>query len=200
MLQLPEGVVPACAVRVGSRTARFSLKSQRSELPHHVLPESVDHPLARERDQGDLARLAGLEAHRRAGGDVEPHAPRPLAIELQRRIGLEEMIMRADLDRPVAGIGDRDHDRLAAGIEFDLAVLDEHLAGDHVDTSYGRALTAGLGPAVRVLFPGKEDADARDTCRHDEGEYTPPSPYRLVHSDELRSVRERRLDLDVVDH
>jgi len=35
------------------------------------------------------------------------------------------MIMRADLDRPVAGIGDRQRDRLAAGIDLDLVVLDD---------------------------------------------------------------------------
>ena len=91
----------------------------------HVAAEAVDRALAGERDQLHVAGLAGLEAHRGAGGDVEPHAARLLAVELQRRIGLEEMIVRADLDRPVAGIGDRQRHRLAAGIEFDLAVLDE---------------------------------------------------------------------------
>ena len=60
------------------------------------------------------ARLAGLEAHRRAGGDVEPHALGALAVELQRLVGLEEMIVAADLDRPVAGVGDLDGDRVAA--------------------------------------------------------------------------------------
>ena len=42
------------------------------------------------------------------------------------------MVVRADLDRTVAGIGDRERHRLAAGIEFDLAVLDEEFAGDHL--------------------------------------------------------------------
>src|SRR6516165_6920709 len=108
-----------------------SFKSPRSELSHYVLPEAIDHPLACERDQRDFARLARLEAHGRAGGDIEPHAARLFAIELQRRIGLEKMIVRPDLDRPIATIGDREHNRLAIGIELDLPVLDEHFTWDH---------------------------------------------------------------------
>src|SRR5262244_3533139 len=136
------------------------MTSRASELTHHVLPEPVDGALAGERNERDLARLPRFKAHRGAGGDIEPHAARFLAVEFQRRIGLEEMIMRADLDRPIAGIGDRQAQRLAAGIELDLAVLDEHLTGDH-----------GV-----------------------------PSSYRLMHRYQLRSIGERRLHLDVVDH
>src|SRR5260370_27527695 len=102
-----------------------------SQLALHLAAKSVDHALARERDQLHVAGLAGLEAHRGAGGDIEPHAARLLAVELQRRIGLEEMVVRADLDRPVAGIGDRQRHRLAAGVELDFAVLDEEFTGDH---------------------------------------------------------------------
>src|SRR6516162_4499552 len=108
-----------------------SFKSRRSELSHHGWRDSVNHPLACERDQRDLARLARLEAHGRAGGDIEPHAARLFAIELQRRIGLEKMIVRADLDRPIAAIGDRERNRFAIGIELDLPVLDEHFTWDH---------------------------------------------------------------------
>src|SRR5262249_20759306 len=116
---------PACCLGHGPSSL------MQSQLPHHFLPETVDRALARERNQSDLARLARLKAHRRSGGDVEPHAARLLAVELQRRVGLEKLVVRADLDRPIAGIGHRQRQRLAAGIEFDLAVLDEHLAGDH---------------------------------------------------------------------
>src|SRR6516225_4496122 len=136
------------------------MTSHASEFSHHVLPEPVDRALAGERNERDLARLPGFEAHRGAGGDIEPHAARLLAVEFQRRIGLEEMIMRADLDRPIAGIGDRQAQRLAAGVDLDLVVFDEHLTGDH-----------GV-----------------------------PSSYRLMHRYQLRSIRKRRLDLDVVDH
>src|SRR5262249_13993314 len=114
------------------------MSRRASELSHHVLPEPVDHALAGERNERDLACLPGFKAHRGAGGDVEPHATRLFAIEFQRRIGLEEMIVRSDLDRPVAGIGDRQRDRLAASIDLDLVVLDEHLTGDHSAASVHR--------------------------------------------------------------
>src|SRR3954463_7352311 len=70
---------------------------------------------------------------RTAGPAGKPRglAPGFLAIELQRRVGLEKMVVRADLDRAVAGVGDRQRHGLAAGIELDLAVLDEEFAGDH---------------------------------------------------------------------
>src|SRR5260221_11596161 len=41
------------------------------------------------------------------------------------------MVVRADLNRPVPRIGDRQRHRPAAGIELDLALLDEHFTGNH---------------------------------------------------------------------
>ena len=64
--------------------------------------------------------LSRLEAHRRAGGDVETETARRGAIEGQRGIGFVEMIMRTDLDRPIADIGNAQLDGLATDIEFDL--------------------------------------------------------------------------------
>src|SRR5262249_56130985 len=77
---------------------------------------------------------------------------RLLALEVQRRIGLEEMIVRADLDRPVAGVGHRQRHGLAAGIELDLAVLDEHLAGDHGCLAHliGSCTVTSLVPSGKV--------------------------------------------------
>ena len=76
------------------------------EFAHDFAEESVNDAVAGQRHQRDRAFLAGLEAHRGAGGDVQPEAARGGAIEFERGIGLEEMIMRADLDRPVAGVRD----------------------------------------------------------------------------------------------
>ncbi len=42
------------------------------------------------------------------------------------------MIVRADLDRPVAGIGDVEGYGRLAGVELDVAVLGDDFAGDHV--------------------------------------------------------------------
>ena len=39
-------------------------------------------------------------------GDVEPEAARRGAIERERRVGLGEVVVRADLDRTIAGVGD----------------------------------------------------------------------------------------------
>src|SRR5271163_1682013 len=103
-----------------------------SEISHDGLSEAVDRAFTGDRDQRDFARLARLEPHRRSWRDVEPHAACLAALELQRRIGFEEMIVRADLDRPVAGVGNRERDCAAAFVELDLAVLDEIFAGYHV--------------------------------------------------------------------
>src|ERR1700733_12256802 len=102
-----------------------------SQLPHHFAAKAVDGTLSRQRDEMHLAALSRFEPHGGAGGDIEAHAARFLTLEFQRRIGLEEMIVRADLDRAITGIGDRERDRLAAGIELDIAVLDEEFARDH---------------------------------------------------------------------
>src|SRR3712207_3041306 len=89
----------------GSRFASpgMTMIAPRSNLPHHLAAKTVDLALARERHQRDLAGGAGLEADSRAGGDVEAHAARLVALEAQRRVGLEEVVVAADLDRPVAG-------------------------------------------------------------------------------------------------
>src|ERR1700722_2434584 len=127
-------------------------RDMRLELAHDFLTETIDRALAGKRDQRDLARLPRLEAHRGAGRDVEAHAARLLAIELERRIGLEEMIMRADLDRPVAGVGDHERHGLAAGVESDFAGLDEHFAGNHAapPQRIGSCTVTSLGPSGNV--------------------------------------------------
>src|ERR1700687_335864 len=99
------------------------IRSPSVELAHHALAKAVDLPVSGEGDQGDVPALPRLEPHRGAGRNVEAHAAGFRAVELQRRIGLEEMIMRADLDRAVAGVGDRELHARPAGIENDLAVL-----------------------------------------------------------------------------
>src|SRR5580704_6984830 len=103
------------------------------EFSHDGLAEAVDRARAGNRDERHIARLSGLEAHGRASGDVEPHAARLFTVELECRIGFEEMVMRADLDWPVAGIRDSKRDALAALVDFDFARLNEILTGDHRD-------------------------------------------------------------------
>ena len=52
-----------------------------------------------------VLRLARLEAHRGAGRNVEPHAVGGAAIEHERAVGLDEVIVAADLNRPIAAVG-----------------------------------------------------------------------------------------------
>src|SRR6516164_6132536 len=102
-----------------------------SKLAHDLLAKAVDHPLARERNQGYLPRLTRLETHSRASRDAKAHAARLLAFEFQCGIGFEEMIVRADLDWPVASVGNRQIYGLASAVKLDFAFLDELLARYH---------------------------------------------------------------------
>src|SRR5258708_37883218 len=111
------------------------MRNDMLQLPRDAALETEHAALAAVRHQLDLARLPGLEAHRGAGRDVEPHAARLVALEAQRLVGLEEMIVRADLDRPVAGVGDLYRHRHDAGVELDLAGLDEDFTGNHARRS-----------------------------------------------------------------
>src|SRR5437868_13968386 len=99
---------------------RRTAGSMASQLPLHVAAKTVDDAFAGERDELHVAGLAGFEANGGAGGDIEAHAAGLFAVEFQRGVGFEEMIVRADLDRTVAGVGDVKRHRLAASIEFDL--------------------------------------------------------------------------------
>ena len=65
--------------------------------------------------------LSGLEAHGGAGRDVQTKTVGRRPIEGERFVGLVEVVVRADLDRPVAGVGHFDADRAAAGVQLDLA-------------------------------------------------------------------------------
>src|ERR1700677_2625017 len=131
-----------------------------SQLAHHVLAKTVDRAPSRERDQRHLAGLAGLEPHRGSGRDVEPHAARLLALELQRRIGLEEMIMAADLDRAVTRIGDRERHGLAVNVEYDVARFGDDFAGDHGGESFkGASSRPRQARPRRIVLDGSASSD-----------------------------------------
>ena len=57
-------------------------------------------------DEGDVAGLAGFEADGGAGGDVQALAAGGGAVEAQGGVGFGEVVVGADLDRAVAGVGD----------------------------------------------------------------------------------------------
>src|SRR4029078_4525059 len=75
--------------------------------------------------------VARLEAHGRAGGDVEAHPLGRLAVELERGVDLEEMEMGGELCGPVPGIGDGDGGGLAALVGRNGVLPQDVFAGDH---------------------------------------------------------------------
>jgi hypothetical protein len=62
----------------------------------------------------------GLESHRRTSGDIKASSIRQETIEYERRVGLEEEVVRAHLDRTVSRVLDLDEPPLAPDIELDL--------------------------------------------------------------------------------
>src|SRR5690606_36036673 len=71
--------------RHAARTPNCALPTE-SKSSHHLLPETINAPVARNGDQPDLARLAGLEADGCARRDIEAHAAGFFAIETEARI------------------------------------------------------------------------------------------------------------------
>src|SRR5262245_22979953 len=106
-----------------------------SEIAHGVAAEAEGAARAGVRRQGDLPRLARLEADGRAGGGVEPHAPGSLAVEPEGGIGLGEVVVTAHLDRPVAGVSDHQDEGRCAVVEHDLAGGGDDFAGYHPTTA-----------------------------------------------------------------
>ena len=68
-----------------------------------------DALVSRDLHQRHRLRVARLESDRRASGDVEPHAVRLLAVEDEGGVCLDEVVVRANLDRSVARV---DHSEL----------------------------------------------------------------------------------------
>src|SRR5215471_3973992 len=75
-----------------------------SQLPHHLLAKAPHLAFTCERHQRDFARLARLEAHGRAGWDVEPMPTRRGSVELQGSVGLGEVIVGTQLDRSITAV------------------------------------------------------------------------------------------------
>src|ERR671914_770237 len=72
----------------------------------------------RETSHPRLEALPRLEARCAPTRNVEAEAERGLAVERQGTVDLEEVVMSADLYRPVTGIGDFDLLGFAASVDF----------------------------------------------------------------------------------
>ena len=164
--------VQAPVVRAGD--LNHQLVRHRGKWSGNVAAQTGDHSVAADRYQRHGAGDSGLEAQRGAGWDVESLAACRRAIEQQRRVGLGEVVVRADLHRAIAAVHHLDAGAGHPGVQFDQSVGSADLAGDHggVDCSGGDRLV---------------------TARTDR------RANRLVEGDQLGAIRERCLDLDLVD-
>ena len=133
--------------RTGRRTA--GARSQAPSCPRPVgaldqSPEPVGDPAAGQRDQAYPAALPGVPPDRGPRGDIQPHAQRLRTVEPQRRVGLEEVIMRRNKHRFIAGVRDIQLDRGAARVHRDRPLR-------RGDRTRGRGMLARRGPADRVI-------------------------------------------------
>ena len=76
------------------------------ERAHDGLLEAVDVSCARIGNEPDFARLTGLKTHGGSCRDIQSATKGELSLKGEGRITLCEMIVTANLDRPVARIGD----------------------------------------------------------------------------------------------
>ena len=83
---------------------------------------ATDHAVTGDVNECHRAGFTGFEANRRSGRDVQPLAIGGRTIELQLRVGLDEVVVAADLDRPVTQVDDFQFDGLPFGIEFQRLV------------------------------------------------------------------------------
>ena len=65
---------------------------------------AADDPVAGNVDQVDRTRFSGFESHGGARGDVQPLAIGGVAVEREAGVGLDEVVMAADLDGAVAEV------------------------------------------------------------------------------------------------
>src|SRR5262249_50053750 len=101
------------------------------ELSADLSAQTEHNPLAADRYEIDGPGDAGLETHRRPGGDVEPLTVGRVPIELQRRIGFGEVEGRADLHRTIATVDHAERGARQPPVELDRAVGSDDLSWDH---------------------------------------------------------------------
>ncbi len=98
-------------------------------------------------NQSDGFFFAWLETNGGSGRDVEAHVEGGFAIEMQRRIHFVKREVAADLNGPVAGVGNIDERGAASRIKFDFARLGDDFArlGDDFAGFHGFDLKFNLG-------------------------------------------------------
>jgi len=82
----------------------------------------VDDAFAADSDEVHVPFGARFEPYSGPGRDIEPHPVGGLAVEGKSRVRFEEVIMGADLDRPVAGVFDGHSHGFSVGVDLDRLV------------------------------------------------------------------------------
>ena len=107
-------------------------------------------PGADERDEFDVECDSRLEPDGGAGGHVQAMAAGRVAVEDERRVGLSEVIVRTDLDRPVATVLDAQPQHRSTGIDLDRVVRTGDLARDHGAEPIGSWSVTSFVPSGNV--------------------------------------------------
>ena len=125
--------------RPSARTSRHrrGARSSPSERSLDEAAKAVDDGARRRTRRARRCAAAGLEAHRGAGRDLQAHAARRVAVEAERSVGFGEVVVRADLDRPVAGVLTTGA-VAAAGVELDARRLASRAPGASPEESSRR--------------------------------------------------------------
>ncbi len=88
--------------------------------------------------------MSWLEPNGGARWNIQTMTARRLSIERKRPIGLGEVIMAANLDWPVAGIGNLEHDGRTILVENNFARSGEYLTWNHSNSPRETVLVARL--------------------------------------------------------
>lgn len=118
--------------------------------------------------------LSRLKAHSRAGRNIEALAVRQLAVEQERGVRLEEVVVRPDLDRTVAEVLYLDQHAFAIGRQADLLLAADEGAGELLGLELGgdgELVFAGDREEAAVEREVEVDAVGADGVvdRHEEG-------------------------------
>src|SRR5436190_741667 len=134
-------LIPTSALRMPVQSTISALVISRGAtgaalLGHGTVRQGIptaNHPAAGNLDQRDRLRLARLEADGGSGGNIQPEPVRRAAIERERAIGLDEVIVAADLDRPIAAVDDGQRPGGASFVEHDRCSGGTDRAGQSIE-------------------------------------------------------------------
>ena len=116
------------------------------------------------------------------------HAEGRIAVELERFVGLEEMIVAADLHRAVAGIGHPDAGLTPSGIQLDFALGGDDFTGPHL-IGFGNLL---LARADRVMHGHQLGAVGKHALDLDHRHHIAHAWHNIV------AVQDRRAEADEI--